>query len=115
LKRCEGASLPPDAPAHFAEPWQAQAFALAVALRDAGLFTADEWAQALGAERARPEAAADGSDYFADWLTALEGLVARKGVASSEDVSNLAQAWHRAAHATPHGQPIRLENDPLHG
>ena len=26
----------------------------------------------------------------------------------------MAAAWERAAHATPHGKPILLENDPEH-
>ena len=28
---------------------------------------------------------------------------------------HLAAAWQRAAHATPHGKPILLENDPQRG
>lgn len=104
----------PDAPV-FAEPWQAQAFALAVALNERGLFTWTEWAAALSREVARPGAAADGSDYYAHWLAALEALLRDKGVAGPELVEALSESWQRAAHATPHGQPIRLENDPLHG
>ena len=34
----------------FAEPWQAQAFALAVKLSEEGYFTWKEWAAALAAE-----------------------------------------------------------------
>ena len=32
----------------FAEPWQAQAFAMAVQLHERGLFTWPEWAETLG-------------------------------------------------------------------
>ncbi|WP_299868351.1 nitrile hydratase accessory protein [uncultured Hoeflea sp.] len=104
----------PDAPV-FAEPWQAQAFALAVALHERGLFTWSEWAQALSREVSRPDAAPDGSDYYRHWLAALETLIAQKGVAGSELVDGIAASWQRAAHATPHGQPISLENDPERG
>jgi len=101
-----------DEPA-FAEPWQAEAFALTLALHERGLFSWSEWADALSKEVKRPDAAADGSDYYARWLAALEALLAGKGVISDPQVATVAAAWQRAAHATPHGQPIRLENDPL--
>nr|WP_269142493.1 nitrile hydratase accessory protein [Mesorhizobium composti] len=100
-----------DEPA-FAEPWQAQAFAMTVSLHEAGLFSWGEWAEALSAEVKRPDAAADGHDYYERWLTALEKLLAAKGAALPSDVDTLAAAWQRAAHATPHGKPILLENDP---
>ena len=101
----------PDAPV-FAEPWQAQAFALAVALNERGLFTWSEWADELSRQVARPGAAQDGGDYYQHWLAALEALLTRKGVADAGLVDSVSASWQRAAHATPHGQPIRLENDP---
>ena len=98
----------------FAEPWQAQAFAIAVALHDQGLFAWPEWAATLGAEIAR--AGPDGAGYWDHWLAALETLVVQKGAASAETLAVLRQAWDRAARATPHGRPITLENDRLeHG
>jgi nitrile hydratase accessory protein len=96
----------------FSEPWQAEAFALVVALADRGVFTWSEWADALSAEVHRPDAAADGHDYYDHWLRALEGLLARKGIAPAARIDDLAAAWQRAAHATPHGKPIELANDP---
>lgn len=96
----------------FAEPWHAQAFALTVALHGAGLFTWPEWAARLS--QALRGGAEDGSDYHDRWLAALEGLLAERGAADPGQVAALAEAWQRAAHATPHGQPIVLENDP-HG
>jgi len=96
----------------FAEPWQAEAFAMTVALHERGLFSWEEWAAVLSAEVKAPGAAADGSDYYDCWLRALERLLAAKGVAAASDVQALAVAWERAAHATPHGKPILLENDP---
>ncbi|TIT19942.1 MAG: nitrile hydratase accessory protein [Mesorhizobium sp.] len=100
-----------DAPV-FAEPWQAEAFAMTVALHDKGLFSWSEWADALSAEVKKPGAASDGHDYYEHWLAALENLLSAKGVAGKGDVDALAAAWERAAHATPHGKPILLENDP---
>lgn len=100
----------------FAEPWQAQAFALVVALQSKGVFTAQEWAQALGTEIREAVAAGgcrDGSDYYERWCAALEHLLIAKGHASHEGVDARTAAWERAAEATPHGKPILLENDPL--
>ena len=72
---------PADAPV-FAEPWQAEAFAMTVALHERGLFSWSEWAQALSAEVKKPDAAPDGSDYYEHWLRALEKLLAAKGAGS---------------------------------
>jgi nitrile hydratase accessory protein len=99
----------------FAEPWQAQAFALAVALHERGVFSWSEWAAALSAELRQPGAAEDGSDYYERWLRALEKLIAGKDVARTADIEAMTAAWRRAAHATPHGKPILLENDPEQG
>ncbi len=105
------ATGPADAPV-FAEPWQAEAFAMVVALHERGLFSWSEWADALSAEVKSSDAAPDGSDYYERWLRALEKLLAAKGVAGVGEVDALAAAWERAAHATLHGKPILLENDP---
>jgi nitrile hydratase accessory protein len=85
----------------FAEPWQAEAFAMVVALNERGLFSWSEWADALSAEVKRSGAAQDGSDYYHCWLSALEKLLVAKQVAGKSEVDALATAWHRAAHATP--------------
>ena len=95
----------------FRAPWEAQAFALAVALHDKGVFAWAEFAAALGAEIARAEAAGDcrGAEaYYAHWLAALEGLVAGKGVVGRDALLARKEAWDRAARATPHGEPIVL-------
>ena len=100
----------------FAEPWEAQAFAMTLALHARGVFTWSEWAAALAAEIKRAQGAGDpddGSTYYRHWLAALERLVADKGVATPADLDGCRAAWDRAAHATPHGKPILLENDPL--
>lgn len=95
----------------FREPWEAQAFALAVALRERGLFTWSEWATTLGAEIRRAQAAGDpdhGATYYHHWLAALERLVGEKGVADASLLTRYRGAWDRAAGRTPHGVPIEL-------
>jgi nitrile hydratase accessory protein len=104
---------PAEAPV-FQEPWQAQAFALAVVLNRRGIFSWAEWSCALGATiQASGAHGEDGATYYQCWLTALERLVAEKRLVEADAVSSRKQAWSRAAHATPHGSPILLENDPL--
>jgi len=96
----------------FAEPWQAQAFALAVRLSGQGHFTWKEWAEALAAKlqaaAARGEAD-DGSRYYHHWLAALEGLVTAKGLTDPAAMLARKDAWAEAYRRTPHGQPIELE------
>ncbi|MEA2841066.1 MAG: hypothetical protein QOF41_2396 [Methylobacteriaceae bacterium] len=105
-------SLPRDAEGPvFREPWEAQAFALAVQLQERGLFTWDEWAQALGDVIASAQKAGDpdlGDTYYNHWLSALERLVVSKGAATHAGLEDTKDAWDRAAKATPHGQPIAL-------
>ena len=101
----------------FREPWEAQAFAMTLALHERGLFTWMEWAAALSAAIKQAQASGDcddGSTYYRHWLSAIEQLVGEKGIASQETLAERRQAWDRAARATPHGRPILLENDPLH-
>jgi nitrile hydratase accessory protein len=100
----------------FSAPWEAQAFALTLALHERGLFTWKEWAAALAAEIRQAQAAGDpddGSTYYRHWLAAIERLSAEKGVTTASDLAARREAWDRAAHATPHGAPILLKNDPL--
>lgn len=96
----------------FAQPWQAQVFALVISLHERDVFSWNEWADALSGELKSTGASRDGSDYYDCWLRALERLLIGKNIATGRDVDALAASWSRAAHATPHGQPICLENDP---
>jgi nitrile hydratase accessory protein len=99
----------------FREPWEAQAFALVLALHEAGLFAWSEWTAALAREiHAPPESGPVGGRgaHYRQWLAALERLVVEKGVLSREALVARAAAWERAALATPHGAPIVLANDP---
>ena len=95
----------------FAEPWQAQAFALAVRLSSEGHFTWKEWAAALAdelkaaADRGEPD---DGSRYYHHWLAALERLVAAKHLADPAAMLARKEAWAEAYRRTPHGKPIQL-------
>ena len=98
----------------FREPWQAQAFAMTLALHERGLFTWSEWATALGAEIKRAQAAGDpdsGETYYLHWLSALEKLVAEKGVTTTETLHRYRDAWEHACDRTPHGQPIELRKE----
>jgi len=99
----------------FAEPWQAQAFALAVRLSAQGHFTWEEWAAALAGElqaaaaRGEPD---DGSHYYEHWLAALEQLVTQKNLTERAALEERKEAWADAYRHTPHGQPIRLGSEP---
>jgi nitrile hydratase accessory protein len=95
----------------FAEPWEAKAFALAVALQQQGVFSATEWAEALGQRIREAQALGDpdhGATYYRHWLRALEGLVVSKGLVSAGALSITRDCWDDVARATPHGQPIEL-------
>jgi nitrile hydratase accessory protein len=97
----------------FAEPWQAQAFALAVRLSAQGYFTWKEWAAALAdelkaaADRGEPD---DGSRYYHHWLAALERLVAEKRLSDPAEMLARKEAWAEAYRCTPHGKPVALTN-----
>jgi nitrile hydratase accessory protein len=96
----------------FREPWEAQAFAMALALHARGLFSWNEWAAALAEEIRRAQASGDpdrGETYYRHWLATLERLVAAKGIATSETLDRTREAWDRAADRTPHGSPIELK------
>jgi nitrile hydratase accessory protein len=99
----------------FAEPWQAQAFALAVKLSEQGHFTWKEWAAALAdelkaaASRGQPD---DGSHYYEHWLVALERLVTSKGLSDSASLLARKEAWAEAYRHTPHGKPVELSAAP---
>ena len=98
----------------FREPWEAQAFAMTLALHQRGLFSWSEWAAALANEIKRAQVAGDpdtGETYYSHWLAALERLVADKGVSTPENLHRYRDAWDHAYDRTPHGQPIELRPD----
>jgi nitrile hydratase accessory protein len=105
-------SIPRDAEGPvFREPWEAQAFAMTLALHERGLFSWPEWAAMLGEEIKRAQAAGDpdtGETYYRHWLNALERIVAEKGVTDASTLARYRDAWDHAADRTPHGAPIEL-------
>ena len=106
-----GIPVGPDGPV-FRAPWEAQAFALALALHQRGLFTWNEWAETLAGEIKRAQEGGDpdtGDSDYRHWLAALERIVAAKGVTDDATLSRYQSAWSRAAQRTPHGSPIELE------
>jgi len=113
-----------DAPAHFSgqprdhsgpvfrEPWEAQAFAITLALHQRGVFSWTEWAEALARQIRMAQAAGDtdlGDTYYRHWLAALEALVAAKGASSIDELTRYQRAWGHAAERTPHGRSIELQ------
>ncbi len=98
----------------FREPWEAQAFALAMSLNERGVFTWSEWAAALGDEIKKAQAAGDpdtGETYYRHWLATLERIVAAKGLTDLHSLARTRDAWQRAGARTPHGTPIELQAD----
>ena len=93
----------------FAEPWQAQAFALALQLHARGAFTWTEWAQALSA-RLADDPHDDGSRYYDHWQEALEDLTLRRSLTAPEELAARTAAWREAYETTPHGLPVELRS-----
>ena len=106
-------SLPRDAGGPvFREPWEAEAFAMAVVLHERGLFGWGEWTAALADEIKRAQASGDpdtGAAYYRHWLAALERIVAEKGITDTASLARYRDAWDHAADRTPHGTPIVLQ------
>lgn len=91
----------------FAEPWQAQAFALAVRLHAQGAFTWPQWAAALS-EALAGDPDDDGSRYYHHWVAALETLATQRSLASASELAARKAAWEQAYRSTPHGAPVAL-------
>jgi nitrile hydratase accessory protein len=96
----------------FAEPWQAQAFALALQLHEQGAFTWTEWAGALSERLKAAGPDDDGSRYYEHWLATLEGLVTAKKLAAVAELHARKHAWKDAYRNTAHGQPVELGAEP---
>ena len=95
----------------FRAPWEAHAFAMALALYEKGLFAWSEWSAMLGEEIKKAQASGDpdtGETYYHHWLATLERMVAAKGATSTRALEQHYQASERAMHRTPHGKPIEL-------
>ncbi len=103
---------PDDSPV-FREPWEAQAFAIVLALHQQGLFSWSEWTQTLSSQIATAQT--NGETYHEHWLAALETLVTDKGLSSREELTRYQRAWEHAAHRTPHGMSIDLRSEDIGG
>lgn len=115
LPRIPGIADHGDTP-HFAEPWQARAFAMALRLHEAGAFEWTDWADALSdrlkGDPRLPDAATateHARQYYEAWLATLETMVTRAGLAGTAQIEAATATWQRAALATPHGTPILYE------
>ena len=98
----------------FAEPWQAEVLAIADALLRRGLFTAADWAAALGAALAEADhhgAPDTPATYYRSALVALEQLLAQHAPEISCLMPDRISAWRRAHLDTPHGEPVVLAAD----
>ena len=107
IKALAGLPLKAETPV-FAEPWQAQAFALVLQLHASGAFSWNEWTNTLVSELQREGDADDGSRYYEHWLAALERLVTTKSLVAPSSLLERKQAWKEAYRRTPHGQPVDL-------
>ena len=83
----------------FREPWEAQTFALTLALHRAGVFPWSEWAAG------DPDT---GATYYRHWQATLERMIVAKGLSNARTIDRYSSAWAQAAHRTPHGTPIEL-------
>ena len=95
----------------FAEPWQAQAFAMTITLYESGLFTWNEWAETLSGrlrERASSGDDQNGRRYYEDWLAALELLVSSRTEIQPSALAELRDSWEQAYRTTPHGEKVTL-------
>ena len=102
----------------FREPWEAQAFALAIDAHARGLSSWPEWAAELSTQIKAAQAAGDldtGETYYRHWLATLESLTVQKGAVSRSQLEQVQAAWDHAAKATPHGQPVVLADSALAG
>jgi nitrile hydratase accessory protein len=98
----------------FAEPWQAQVFAVVVGLTDAGKISHHEWADRLGAALKEAEARGEtdtGRRYYDHWLTALERLVVEKSLAGWDELVHEGEAIREADH---HRREDQLHGDTRH-
>ena len=97
----------------FSEPWEAQAFAIVVTLSSAGCFTWEEWAKIFSeviAESKIRGGPSDGSDYYLNWVKALERIVSEKRITDISKLKSTKLAWENAYKITPHGKPVHLDN-----
>ena len=79
----------------FAEPWQARAFGIAVALNENGAYPWRDFHAGLTREIAAHGSGEASDQYYTRWLAALESLLAQRGILSPAEID--ARASQRAA------------------
>ena len=97
----------------FAEPWQAQAFAMTMHLSQRGAFSWTDWVTVFSTEiRTRPAQPNEDSTavYYRQWLAALESILTSRRLATGQDIEQFQSLWQQAYLNTPHGEPVALEN-----
>ena len=97
----------------FEMPWHAEAFALAVALNEVGLFRWEDWTRQFGekliATRSDQDSALDGADdYYLVWLETLVTIIQSYEAIKPDMLQAVEDQWRAAYLSTPHGQPVRL-------
>lgn len=88
----------------FDHPWQAQLFAITLALNESGHFTWAEWSREFGPRVKHTET----ERYWEVWSEALVALLEARGMTDSAKIEALKLQWQASARVTPHGQPIEL-------
>lgn len=70
----------------FAEPWEARAFGIAVALNDNGVYPWRDFSHGLATETAAAEHQGTQSSYYERWLETLEKLAVARGLVTPEEL-----------------------------
>ena len=96
---------------YFFKPWQAELFAIAVLLCDAGHLDRAELSEAV--EQAISSASSSdglsaGEESFTEALRTLESALADRGFANRREIDSAQGEWRQAYLATSHGEPVRL-------
>lgn len=97
----------------FSEPWQAQAFAMTLALHERGFFSWHQWADTLSRSIRAAQTSGDpdqGKTYYHHWLAALEQIALDAKVLTADQLKARRAGWQRAVDRTPHGLPIELSD-----
>jgi nitrile hydratase accessory protein len=91
LLKARGIRLPEST---FAEPWEARAFALVLALADECSLRWEDFRQRLIGEIGRADShvarGEHGAGYFESWLRALEGILADNGIVAAQEIDRRA-------------------------
>ena len=96
----------------FAEPWQAQLFAITLAMHEAGHFSWPEWVGYLSQAIRDAQAEGDpdlGDTYWLHWLAALERLLHDKELAGTLQLASHREAIRAYARVAPSATLLRAD------